>query len=138
MGFLCRNSLEEKALWQGKSLKPLMLSSREFCRVEDQGLSSQHHSEIPGYLWGSGAGESVVRGGELQREIAAGREASVHFPRWLCLTQEKKPFEMARDVARSHTKHASQTPVTGKEPGGRLGMKLSLGSRVHFILSAEV
>lgn len=67
----------------------------------------------------------------LQRSISSS-------PCWLCLTQEKKPFEMARDAARSHTKHASQTLVTGKETGGRLGMKLSLGSEVHAILSADV
>lgn len=129
--------MQEKALWQGKSLKPLMLSGCAFCRAEDWGFFSQHHSGIPRDLWESGAGESGVREGESGREIAC-REVSVHSPCWLCLPQEKKPFEMARDAARSHTKHASQTPVTGKEPGGRLGMKLSLGSGVHFILSAEV
>ena len=91
-------------------------ASLEICgraRAEREGLGS-----------GQGSG-----GDGLQRPwliLAAG---------FACRDPGEKPFERVRDAARSHTKHASQTQVSGGDPGGRLG---TFGGGVHFLRSAEV
>lgn len=95
-----------------KSLKPLPLSGRAFCRRGDWGL--------PRDLWESqlrarGAG---VRAGRRQPAEAVG--SSPCLPAFACHDPGEKPFETVRGTARNHTKHASQTQVAGEEPGGRL------------------
>ena len=81
--------------------------------------------------WGQGRG--VEERNSLQRG-----SGSFSLLALSAMTQEKKHFETVSDVAKSYTKHASQTLAAGEEPGGRLGMKHSLGGGVHFIGSAEI
>lgn len=102
-----------------KSLKPLMLSSRAFCRGGDWGLSSQHCSGIIGGRTGPEE-EGLGQGWGVQGQPAE-RQWFILAVGFACCDPGEKVLETVNDAARSHTKCASLTlgQLTGKEPGGR-------------------
>lgn len=116
-GFLHRNSLEEKALWQENKSKttdvqPCICGERSelllpaLLRDPWRFVGEPEQSRRG---WGQGRG---VR----ERDSPQRGSGSFSLLALSVVTQEKKPFETVSDAARSCTKHASLSWAPGADP----------------------